>query len=60
MNAHFTNKSHITFHDLENAFIKNERGSEGSFKLELLYFVEFVIMGKPQDVKINKDYLHSN
>ncbi|CAL2239359.1 unnamed protein product [Prunus armeniaca] len=44
MKAHFTNRGHITCHDLENAFLKSERGSEDSFKLGLLYFVEFVIM----------------
>ena len=46
MKAHFSNKGHITCTDLENAFLKSERGSEDSFKLGLLYFVEFVIMGK--------------
>ncbi|KAI5351249.1 hypothetical protein L3X38_004140 [Prunus dulcis] len=58
MKAHFTNRSHITCHGIENAFLKSEGGSEDSFKLGLLYFVEFVIMGKPQNVKINRDYLH--
>ncbi|CAL8991317.1 unnamed protein product [Prunus brigantina] len=58
MKAHFTNRGHITCNDLENAFLKSERGSEDSFKLGLLYFVEFVIMGKPQNVKINEEYLH--
>ncbi|CAL2239833.1 unnamed protein product [Prunus armeniaca] len=58
MKAHFTNRSHITCNDLANAFLKSERGSEDSFKLGLLYFVEFVIMGKPQNVKTNEEYLH--
>ncbi|CAL2272646.1 unnamed protein product [Prunus armeniaca] len=58
MKAHFTNRGHITCNDLENAFLKSERGSEDSFKLGLLYFVEFVIMGKPQNAKINEEYLH--
>ncbi|CAL9005454.1 unnamed protein product [Prunus brigantina] len=58
MKAYFTNRCHITCSDLENAFLKSERGSEDSFKLGLLYFVEFVIMGKPQNVKINEEYLH--
>ncbi|CAL8153962.1 unnamed protein product [Prunus armeniaca] len=58
MKAHFTNRGHITCNDLENAFLKSERGSKDSFKLGLLYFVEFVIIGKPQNVKINEEYLH--
>ncbi|KAL6293672.1 hypothetical protein ACE6H2_001814 [Prunus campanulata] len=58
MKAHFTDRSHITGQDLEIAFRKSERGSEDSFKLGLLYFVESVIMGRPQNVKINEDYLH--
>ncbi|XP_016650495.1 PREDICTED: uncharacterized protein LOC107881369 [Prunus mume] len=58
MRAHFSNRGHITCSDLENAFLKSERGSKDSFKLGLLYFVEFVIMGKPQNVKINEEYLH--
>ncbi|CAL2238630.1 unnamed protein product [Prunus armeniaca] len=58
MKAHFTNRGHITCNDLENAFLKSERESEDSFKLGLLYFVEFVIMGKPQNVKINEEYLY--
>ncbi|CAL9001107.1 unnamed protein product [Prunus brigantina] len=44
MKTQFTNRGHITCHDLENAFLKFKRGSEDSFKLGLLYFVEFVIM----------------
>ncbi|CAL8167791.1 unnamed protein product [Prunus armeniaca] len=55
MKAHFSNRGHITCSDLENAFLKSERGSEDLFKLGLLYFVEFVIMGKPQNVKINEE-----
>lgn len=58
MKAHFTDRNHITGQELENAFRKSERGSEDSFKLGLLYFVESVIMGRPQNVKINEDYLH--
>ncbi|KAL6293913.1 hypothetical protein ACE6H2_002055 [Prunus campanulata] len=48
MKAHFTDRNHIIGQDLENAFRKSERGSEDSFKLGLLYFVESVIMGRPK------------
>lgn len=44
--------------DLENAFLTCKRGSDDLFKLGMLYFVEFVILGKAQNVKINEEYLH--
>ncbi|KAI5323530.1 hypothetical protein L3X38_032602 [Prunus dulcis] len=68
MKAHFTNRGHITFHDLENAFLKSERGSKDSFKLGLQYFfgdcdngrrVMKRMMGREKDIKRGKKALQS-
>ncbi|CAL8990358.1 unnamed protein product, partial [Prunus brigantina] len=58
LDAHITNKNHITLQDIEKAFLSAKFGSEDVFKLGMLCFIEFVILGKAPNVRINEEYLH--
>ncbi|CAL9012879.1 unnamed protein product [Prunus brigantina] len=58
LDAHISNKNHITLQDIEKAFLSAKFGSEDVFKLGMLCFIEFVILGKAPNVRINEEYLH--
>lgn len=56
VNTIFRGKQKITGHDLEKKFL-NCRHRQDTLKLALVYFVEFVLMGKEGKVFIDLDWL---